>query len=379
MIECKSPKKNKMAFIILFLGIIIAVVGVSFKKDSKKNDYVTISVKKGDIEESISALALIVPSELVDIGTQVTGQIKKIHVNVGDTVKKDQLVAEIDATSQENELTGSQARLESLQAQLHAKIAASNLDEVNFRRQKEMFHKNLSSALEFEKADVTLKISRSEIKSLEAQIQEAKIQVDTARINLGYTHITSPINGTVVAILATAGQTVNANQTTPNLVKVANLSTMSIVAKISEADISKLEIGQKSTFSTLGSHNEVYTTTVKSIEPAPINISQSGDIREPAQGGIYYRATMDIDNRKNKFRALMTTQIKIILSEAKNTSLIPYSLLKKGNSDGGYSVYVLDEKGNVAIRNIIIGINNRIMVQVIEGLKPDDKIISNMP
>ncbi|MFE8049190.1 efflux RND transporter periplasmic adaptor subunit [Brenneria goodwinii] len=368
--------------IIYLFIIIISIMVIYFFNgniNKKREDYKLITAKQGDLQESISALALIVPSELVNIGTQVTGQIKKLHVKVGDTVQKDTLIAEIDATSQENDLTASQARLESLQAQLHAKIATSNLDAVNFHRQKSMFHKNLSSALEFEKAEVALKVSRAEIKSLEAQVQEARILVDTARIDLGYTRITSPINGTVVAILATEGQTVNANQTTPNLVKVANLSTMSIVAKISEADISKVKIGQKATFSTLGSRNEIYTTSVKNIEPAPINISQSDDISEPTQGGIYYKATMDIDNHKNQFRALMTTQIKIIFAEAKNTLMVPSVLLKKVNSDDSYSINVLDPQGNPSPRNIKIGINNRIMAQVLEGLTLDDKIIANMP
>ncbi|MDC9819443.1 efflux RND transporter periplasmic adaptor subunit [Pectobacterium polonicum] len=372
-------KKNKMALLLLCFSIIIAIVSFTFRESNKKKDFDIVSVKKGDIEESISALALIVPSKLVNIGTQVTGQVKKIHVSVGDIVEKNTLIAEIDATSQENDLTASHARLESLQAQLHAKIATSNLDAVNFQRQKEMLQKNFSSTLEFERAEVTLKVSRAEIKSLEAQVQEARILVDTARINLGYTRIMSPISGTVVAILATEGQTLNANQTTPNLVKVANLSTMSIVAKISEADISKVEVRQKATFSTLGARNEIYTTSIKNIEPAPININQNDDISEPTQGGIYYRATMDIDNRKNKFRALMTTQIKIILSEEKNTLLIPSVLLKKINSDGSYSINVVGPQGNPSQRRIKIGINNRVMAQVIEGLTSDDKIITNMP
>ncbi|MEQ9744205.1 efflux RND transporter periplasmic adaptor subunit [Pectobacterium actinidiae] len=372
-------KKGKKTLALLSFGIIIATTGFYFGTENHKKDYVTIPVKKGDIQESISALALIIPSELVNIGTQVTGQVKKIHVNIGDIVEKNQLIAEIDSISQENDLTASQARLESLQAQLYAKIATSNLDAVNFHRQKEMFRKNLSSAVEFEKSEVTLAVSRAEIKSLEAQVQEARILVNTAKINLGYTRITSPINGTVVGILASEGQTLNANQTTPNLVKVANLSTMSIVAKISEADINKVDIGQKTTFATLGARNETYTTSVKNIDPAPININQQDDISEPTQGGIYYRATMDINNRSNKFRALMTTQINIIHSEAKNTLLIPSVLLKKLNSDGSYSINVIDPQGTPSQRNIKIGINNRVMAQVIEGLRPDDKIITNMP
>ncbi|GKX49195.1 efflux RND transporter periplasmic adaptor subunit [Pectobacterium carotovorum] len=370
----------KKPYYLLLLFLISALAIYIFNNTRKDtHDYKLITVKQGDLQESISALALIVPSKLVNIGTQVTGQVKKIHVNVGDIVDKNTLIAEINATSQENELTASQARLESLQAQLHAKIATSNLDAVNFQRQKKMLHKNLTSILEFEEAEVTLKVSRAEIKSLEAQVQEARILVDTARINLGYTRITSPISGTVVAILANEGQTLNANQTTPNLVKVANLSTMSIVAKISEADISKVKIGQKATFSTLGARNEIYTTSVKNIEPAPININQSDDISEPTQGGIYYRATMDIDNRENQFRALMTTQINIISSEAKNTLLIPSVLLKKRNSDGSYSIDILDSHGNPSPRNIKIGMNNRVMAQVLEGLTSDDKIITNMP
>ncbi|PWC10597.1 efflux transporter periplasmic adaptor subunit [Brenneria roseae subsp. americana] len=369
---------TKKTYYLLFI-IITIIYFFNSNTNKKREDYKLITVKQGNLQESISALALIVPSEIVNIGTQVTGQVKKIHVNVGDIVQKNTLIAEIDATSQENDLTASQARLESLQAQLHAKIATSNLDAINFRRQKEMLHKNLSSVQGFEEAEVALKVSRAEIKSLEAQLQEARILVDTARINLGYTRITAPINGTVVAILATEGQTLNANQTTPNLVKIANLSTMSIVAKISEADINKVEVGQKAIFYTLGSRDEIHMTAVKNIEPAPINISQSDDISEPTQGGIYYRATMDIDNSKSQFRALMTTKIKIIFSEAKNTLLIPSALLKKANNDGSYSINVLDPQGNPSPRNIKIGMNNRIMAQVLEGLTPDDKIIVNMP
>ncbi|EHD20356.1 MULTISPECIES: efflux RND transporter periplasmic adaptor subunit [Brenneria] len=371
-------KKNLYLFFFIIISITATLV---FLWDKKKEtiSYNIISIKKGDIEESISALANIVPSNIVNVGTQVTGQIKKLNINVGDNVKRNDLIAEIDDTSQQNEYIASQTRFESLKAQLNAKIATSLLDEINFRREKEIFRKGFSSQLDYEKADVTQKISKAEVKSLEAQLQEAKTLVDTARINLGYTRITSPIAGTVVALLATEGQTVNANQTTPNLVKVANLSTMSIVAKISEADIKKVKVGQKAIFSTLGSPNEKYITSINTIEPAPINISQNDDITEPTQGGIYYRATMNIDNINNQFNALMTAQIKIIISEAKNTLIIPSTLLRVKNSDGSYTINIIDSQGTPALRRIKIGINNRIMAQVLEGMTPDEKIIVNIP
>ncbi|MCK2169402.1 HlyD family efflux transporter periplasmic adaptor subunit, partial [Thalassospira xiamenensis] len=130
---------------------------------------------------------------------------------------------------------------------------------------------------DFESAEATLNVTKAEIAALNAQIDQAKIAVDTAEIDLGYTKILAPMDGTVVALPVKEGQTVNAAQSTPTIIKLAQLDTMTVEAEISEADVIRVREGQPVSFTILGDPDTRYESTLRAIEPAPTGIEDDDD------------------------------------------------------------------------------------------------------
>ena len=208
----------------------------------------------------------------MSVGAQVSGQIKILQVKLGDTVKKGQPVAEIDSTTQQNNLRNAQAGLENVRAQLAAQQVALIQAELSYKRQKELLDADAGSRQDFEAAEATRNTTRANIGALQAQIRQAAITAETAQVNLGYTKIASPIDGVVVAVVAQQGQTVNANQTTPTIIKVAQLDTVTIKSQISEADVVKVQAGQPVYFTILGEPDRRYDAKLRTVEPAPDSI-----------------------------------------------------------------------------------------------------------
>lgn len=222
-------------------------------------------------------------------------------------------------------------------------------------------------------------MARAEIGALEAQIQQASISVDTARINLGYTKIHAPMDGTVVAIVAKEGQTVNANQSTPTIIKLARLDTVTVKAQISEADISRVKPGQKVYFTILGEPGKRYYTSLREIEPAPDSISTESTTTSTSttssSSAIYYNGLMDVPNPDGILRISMTTEVRVVLGEAKAALSIPATALGPKDPQGRYSVRVQECDGRVSPRSVEIGLNNNVNAQVISGLKEGEEIV----
>ncbi|MEY3461479.1 MAG: hypothetical protein RLZZ03_1132, partial [Pseudomonadota bacterium] len=237
-------------------ALLLAGAGVGVKlyffPASKPPAFVTATATLGDLEQSVLATGTLQAFKQVSVGAQASGQIKTLAVALGDTVKKGQLIAEIDALKQKNDLRNTQAALQSAEALLGSRRALLRQAELNFERQKELLAADAISRQAFEQAEATLSTSRADIKTSEAQIAQARIAADTAQLNLAYTRIVAPMDGVVVAIVTQQGQTVNANQSAPTIIKLALLDTITVKAQISEADVVRVKPGQKVYFTILG-------------------------------------------------------------------------------------------------------------------------------
>ena len=234
---------------------------------------ITADVVRGDIEDSVLAAGTIQAAKLINVGAQVSGQVKKLHVKLGDVVEQGQPIAEIDAATQQNNLKDAQAALGSAQAQKTAKQSALALAQNNFERQKYMFEREASSKADYQTAQHALAAAKADLAAAEAAIAQYTVRVQTAQTNLGYTRITAPMAGTVVAIVTDEGQTVNANQTAPTIIKLAQLDAMTIQAQISEADVPRVAPGQPAYFTILGEPERRHQASLHSIEPGPIDIN----------------------------------------------------------------------------------------------------------
>lgn len=345
-------------------------------RDDKQPAYMTAPVARGDIEITVLASGTVESSNLVSVGAQVSGQLKSLQVELGDTVKAGQLVAEIDSLPQQNTLRTRTAALEASRAQKQAKEASLRLAELAFQRQGEMLRGDAASQEDFDSAEANLNVIRAELIALDAQIEQAKIAVDTARLDLGYTMITSPIDGVVVAIVTKEGQTVNANQSAPTIIKVARLDRMTIKVEISEADVIRVQPGQKVYFTILGEPDSRYPAQLRFIEPAPESITSEGASSSSAASGtaIYYMGILDVPNDEGKLRIAMTAQVYIVLAEARDVLTIPAAALGDWDEEGRHRVRVETAPNSYEERQVRIGLNNNVRAEVLEGLHKGDRV-----
>ncbi|MFC5475006.1 efflux RND transporter periplasmic adaptor subunit [Paraherbaspirillum soli] len=339
----------------------------------------TAPVAIADIQDTVLASGSLEALQQVNVGAQVSGQLKSLKVVLGQQVKKGQLVAEIDSLTQQNALQNAQSGLTQVLAQLRSKQAMLVQAQLNFKRQQRLLAGDAGSRENFESAEATLQATLADIDSLNAQIEQARITVSTAQLNLGYTKIIAPMDGEVVAIVTKEGQTVNSAQQAPTIIILAELKTMTVKALVSEADVIRVKPQQPVHFTILGDPDHRYHGTLRTIEPAPDSISRDASRNENNVSAtpIYYNALFDVPNPDNRLRISMTAQVSIVIKQARDALVIPSTALGERGEDGRYQVKVLETrngKRTVATRRIRIGINN-IHAQVLDGLAAGEQVV----
>jgi macrolide-specific efflux system membrane fusion protein len=325
----------------------------------------TATVELGDIETSVTAIANMQPKTYVDVGTQVSGQLRTIKPDVGDLVKKDDLLAEIDPTVYQTRVAGDRASLDNLRAQLAQAEAQLTLDKLRNDRAQQLLKNQTGSKDAADAAEATERISEAKIDALKAQIAQTQATLDGDLANLGYTKIYAPMDGTVVSITAREGQTLNANQSAPIVLRIADLETMTVTAQVAEGDIPKIKVGTQAYFSTLGLPDRRWEGTVRQIEPTPTIVN---DV-------VLYNVLIDVPNDDLTLMTNMTAQVFFRLGEAKGVMLVPTPALRAGRN-GGHTVRVVTASGAVEPRQVRIGLSNRSMTQVLDGLKVGDRVIT---
>jgi macrolide-specific efflux system membrane fusion protein len=368
---------NRWRYALLALLLTGLAVGVKlyFFPANKAPAFVTATAALGDLEQSVLATGTLQAFKQVSVGAQASGQIKSLNVALGDSIKKGQLIAEIDAMKQENDLRNTQAALLSAEALLGSRQALLKQAELNFQRQKELLSADAIARQTYEQAEATLGTSRADIKTSEAQIAQARIAADTAQVNLSYTRILAPMDGVVVALVAQQGQTVNANQSAPIIIKLALLDTITVKAQISEADVVRVKPGQKVYFTILGAPDKRYYTTLRSVEPAPDSIVSDTATSVNTANAIYYNGLLDVPNPDGLLRISMTAQVYIVLNEAKGVITIPSAAITQSGRRGAASVRLVTAEGKAEKREVKVGIDNNVNAQILEGLAVGDKVV----
>ena len=425
-----KPTKLIMAAVI---AIALIAAGWYFLKPKEQPpQYITAEVTQGDIESSVLATGILEATKMVSVGAQVSGQVRKMYVELGDQVKQGQLIARIDSVRQENDLKTAEASIKNQMAQLAVRQANLAKVEAEYNRQKAMYAQDATSRSELESAFANYKTAQADITAINAQIEQSRLTLATAKEDLGYTQIVAPMDGTIVAIVTEEGQTVNANQSAPTIVKLAKLDTMTIKAEISEADVMKVEEGQTVYFTTLGNNEKKIYAKLRQVEPAPNSINtDSNTSSSSSSSAVYYNALFDVPNEDGKLRIDMTAQVYIVLDEAKNVLTIPAAAIQGSNrppranrgeargegsrGEGGSAsrpegdsaqgnrpagerparlnlseaelalieqgkaqrgvVRVLQADGTAKPTPVLIGLNNRATAQVLKGLKRGDQVV----
>ncbi|WP_283602980.1 efflux RND transporter periplasmic adaptor subunit [Serratia proteamaculans] len=374
---------RRLAFILAgALLVILALVAVFSLQSPSQTASVTAPARLGDIENAVLATGKLDAIERVNVGAQVSGQVKSLKVKLGDRVTKGQPIADIDDLPQRNDLRNAEAALNVAKADLQAKQALLKQVESRFKRQKRMLSDEAGSREDFEAAEATLAATRAELIALNARIVQAQIEVDKKKVDLSYTRILAPMDGIVIAVITQQGQTVNANQSAPTIVKLAQLDVMTIKAQISEADITRVSQGQKAYFTIFSEPDKRYDATLRTVELAPESVmkddSISGGSSSSGSGtsnaSVYYNALLDVPNPDNRLRIAMTAQVSLLLGEAKNALLVPIQAVHK-TADKKQQVQVLTADNRLEMREVKTGITNNVDIQILSGLKAGENVV----
>nr|WP_245261893.1 efflux RND transporter periplasmic adaptor subunit [Ancylobacter sp. FA202] len=349
---------------------------------------VTARVVRGEVEEAVLATGTLKPVKLVAVGAQASGRITRVAIALGEQVKAGDLLAEIDSVLQENALRTARAALDNVRAQLVEKEALLHRDVLILERRASMVTNKIVSQADFEAAEADVKATRAQIDQLKAQIIEAEVAVENAQSNLGYTRITAPIDGTVLAIVSQEGQTVNAAQSAPTIMVLGQLDTMTVRAEISEADIVRTAPGQRAYFTTVGEGTRRYETELAFIEPAPESIknddsfssstatASSSSTSSSSSSAIYYNGILHVPNPDGRLRTYMTAEVHIVVGHAVDVLTLPAMALGARGADGLYEIRVLRGDGRVETRRVEIGLNDKTVAEIRAGLSVGEQVVT---
>ncbi|APF01683.1 TPA: efflux RND transporter periplasmic adaptor subunit [Pseudomonas putida] len=347
----------------------------------------TVAVTRADIESSVTALGTLQPRRYVDVGAQASGQIHKLHVEVGDSVRKGQLLVEIDPSTQQARLDAGRFSIDNLKAQLAEQRAQYLLAQQQLKRQRDLAAAGATRDEDVQTAAAQLKVTQARIDMFLAQIRQAQASLRSDEAELGYTRIYAPMDGTVVAVDAREGQTLNAQQQTPLILRIAKLSPMTVWAQVSEADIGKVKPGMTAYFTTLAGGKRRWTSTVRQVLPIPPKpleqASQGGGSPASVSNGsagsqvVQYSVLLDVDNPDGALMAEMTTQVFFVAGTASQVLTVPLAALDDG--DGLRLARVLTGDGKVEQRQVRTGLSDRLRVQVLDGLSEGERLVIGAP
>jgi macrolide-specific efflux system membrane fusion protein len=371
-----KPRKKVLG--ILAVAVAGAVGWYWYSSAAQKQTQETgqaVAVTRGTIEEVVTSQGKLEAKQYVDVGTQVSGQLKAIHVDIGDTVAKGQLLAEIDPRVYQAQVEAGEAKLNSLRAQLNEQKAQAVLAEQNLKRNQNLIAVNAVSQQALQETESQAAVAKAQVDSIAAQIQETESNLKASRTNLSYTKIYAPMAGTVTTLPTKEGQTLNANQTAPTIMQVANLDVMTVRAQVAEADVNRLKENMPAYFTTLGDSERRWQGKVRQIQPSPQIVN---DV-------VLYDVLIDVNNEGRKLMTGMTTQVFFVLGKADNALIVPAEVLNrrapKDDNDQGKAYRILvanGEKGREQ-RIIHVGLQTRTQAEVTDGVQEGDRIVLNRP
>lgn len=322
----------------------------------------TEPVTRGDIENAVTAVGTLEALKSVDAGAQVSGQLKALHVEIGDRVERGDLIAEIDPATIENRMEINRAELAYLEAQRAAKQAQLAFRQANLDRQKNLVAGNTASKATLDQAEAELAAAAADLRAVEAQIRKQQATLAGDAVDLGYTKIYAPMAGTIAANPAKEGQTLNATQTAPTIVTIADLSTMTVRAEVSEADVGKLTIGMDAYFTLLGQPGKRFTGKLRQIQPQPTTENNV----------VLYNALFDVANPDGELMMAMSAQVFFVEAAARDVLLVPSGAVRlKGDKA---EVTVVSASGATETRGVEPGIRNRVSTEIRSGLEEGERV-----
>ena len=358
---------------VLLVGLILAagVAAYSYWPNGKSppsERYRTQTVDRGDIVQTITANGTLNPVVLVNVGTQVSGTVRKIHADFNDRVKEDQVLAELDPALFQAQVRQSEANV--LAAQAALALARIKIDRVATLQRKNLIAKE------------ELDIARQQVDAATAQLKLAEAQLERDRINLRNSVIRSPISGVVVARSVDVGQTVAANFQTPTLFQIAqDLRQMQINTSIAEADVGSLQPNMPASFAVDAYPDQRFQGRIRQIRLNPTI----------QQNVVTYNVVVDVDNADGRLLPGMTAYVSVNAAERKNVLRVPNAALsfqprrddeeedkpRPPAKERKTQVHVLDERGKLKPVPVETGITDNALTEIVNGdLKPGERVVT---
>lgn len=330
----------------------------------------TATAIPGNMQQLVTAQGTLEPKDYVDVGAQISGLIEHLHVDIGDEVKQGDLIAEIDPDVYTAQVRADEANLKTLRAQKAEQQAYAKQASQKLERNRLLYQDKAVSKEAWEDAQTNLDVAKAKLAAYEAQIEEALSTLEKNKTNLGYTKIYAPMDGTVVSREVQEGQTINAAQSAPTLVQIANLDLMTVRADVAEADVGKLEQGMSMYFTILGSQERRWEGNIRQILPTP----------EVVNDVVLYNVLVDIENMDRRLMNGMTTQMFFIVNQVSDMPMIPVAALstRKAEADTeqgkAYEVMVL-ENGKPSTRTVLVALQDRSNAAISKGIEAGEAVL----
>lgn len=318
-----------------------------------------------DITQTVQAAGILQPKLKVDVGAQVSGQVKRLHVQLGQHVAKGDLLVSLDPELARNDVQQAEATLAQQSAALERSQVDLRLARQEAERQRRLLAGDATSRIDAETAEANLAKLEADLRGQGATLARLKADLGKRQLALGYTSIVAPMDGDVVNIAVQEGQTLIAAQITPVLMTLAKLDTMTVKTRVAEADIQQVRVGQSASFTTLSGNAKRYAGTVRVVQPIPEKIGNAQ----------FYNVLFDVDNVAHELLSDMTVQVELVTATAKKVLAIPVVALGARAADGRHEVRVLDAAGKSAPRPVRIGLQDGAKGQVLEGLTAGEKVL----
>lgn len=330
--------------------------------------YETAPVTRRDLENAVTASGRVEPKASVDVGAQVSGQLRRLLVQPGDRVRAGQLLAEIDAEVQAAQVEGLQAELARLAAERTELQAQLGFAERQAGRRTSLVGRSASQET-VEESERDRDVLRARVEALDATIRRSRAELRAEEATLARSRITSPMDGTVVAVEAREGQTLNANYDTPVLLRIADLATMTVRSDVSEADVVRLSPGMPVWFTTLGFPERRFHAALRQVLPAP-PVKKDGQTDSAV---VTYVALFDVENPEGALLPGMTAQVFFVTERAAGVLTVPVAALAP---DG--RVQVQDGAGRIATRQPATGMRTRAFVAVTSELTEGEQVVTGI-
>ena len=365
-----------MLIVALVVAALYFVFGAN-RSDKPEIKYITVPVQKGTLKAEINSTGTIKPRVEVQVGSQVSGTIKKLYADFESVVKEGETIALIDPDTYKAKVGQAKANLLSAKANLE-KAEVSLVDQLRIlRRKEELIRTNSISQQDLDTAQTNVDAARAQIDAAKATIAQMEANLEEAELNLKYTRIVAPVNGVVTARNMDVGQTVTASFQTPVLFRIAeDLTVMQVYTSVDEADIGRVRVGQTATFTVPAFPDEFFTASVTQIRNDP----------QIQQNVVTYNVILDVNNDDLKLRPGMTTTVQISLSEVNDALMVPdqaFRFTPQGQKvdlpplkSGERRVWKLSEKDQLHPVSVKIGMIGSERIQIVsDDLHAGDRVV----